>query len=370
MGDVSDTRKKIIQNTLTQELSKHFQILPQDRFEQVQEQVFNELEYDECTEDQCIMRIQEILQIENLFHLEVIGEEGDTQLNLKWVNLDEKRNREDYCEGCKTKELRKSVIGLVEKLVGKGVVEKSVVIVEKKHAEVVEKRQKGGLFQRMVNGRWGWYEDGDEDKDGRYLGEFVPLYGENNRIEKLIPNGQGTYTFPDGKKYVGKWKDGKYNGEGIFTRPIGSKYVGEFKDGERNGQGISTSYLGFKFEGEWKKNKPWNGILYDKDGKITSKYLNGVKKVKPVVVVEKSRKGVLYQRRVDGKLGWFEDGNEKNHGKWVGEIKNGKLNGKGTYTNPDGSKYVGEFKDGNPWKGTIYDKDRNIKGKYVNGVKQ
>ena len=41
MGDVSDTRKKIIQNTLTQELSKHFQILPQDRFEQVQEQVFN-----------------------------------------------------------------------------------------------------------------------------------------------------------------------------------------------------------------------------------------------------------------------------------------------------------------------------------------
>ena len=83
MGDVSDIRKKILQNTLTQELSKHFQLLPQDRFEQVQEQVFNELEYDECTEDQCIMRIQEILQIENLFHLEVIGEEGDTQLNLK-----------------------------------------------------------------------------------------------------------------------------------------------------------------------------------------------------------------------------------------------------------------------------------------------
>lgn len=101
------------------------------------------------------MKIQEILQIENLFHLEVIGEEGDTQLNLKWVNLDEKRNREDYCEGCKTKELIKRVVELVEKLVGKGVVEKSVVIVEKKPAEVVEKRQKGGLFQRMVNWEMG-----------------------------------------------------------------------------------------------------------------------------------------------------------------------------------------------------------------------
>ena len=101
MGDVSDTRKKIIQNTLTQELSKHFQIIPQDRFEQVQEQVFNELEFEECTEKQCIIRIQEILQTENLFHLEVIGEGADTQLNLKWSNLDETRNVADYCENCK-----------------------------------------------------------------------------------------------------------------------------------------------------------------------------------------------------------------------------------------------------------------------------
>ena len=159
LGDVSDTRKKIIQNTLTQELSKHFQILPQDRFKQVQEQVFNELEYDECTEDQCIMRIQEILQIENLFHLEVIGEEGDTQLNLKWVNLDEKRNREDYCEGCKTKELRKRVVGLVEKLVGEKQVE-PVVVVEKKEIKVLNL------------------------STGKYLGE----------VKNGEPNGQGTLT--------------------------------------------------------------------------------------------------------------------------------------------------------------------------------
>ena len=270
MGDVSETRKKIIQNTLTQELSKHFQILPQDRFEQVQEQVFNELEYDECTEDQCIMRIQEILQIENTFHLEMIGEEGDTQLNLKWINLDEKRNREDYCEGCKTKELRKSVIGLVEKLVGVKVFDKPVVV-EKRVEPVVKvgKREYGVLYLSKMNGKMGWSQNGDEDKDGRYLGEIVTG----------VPNGQGTYTFPDGKKYVGKWKDGKYNGEGIFTRPSGTKYVGEFKDGGKNGQGILTSPYGFKFEGEWKNNKPWNGILYNKDGKITSKYFNGVKKL-------------------------------------------------------------------------------------------
>ena len=118
IGEVSESRKQILQNTLTQELSKHFQILPQDQFERVQEKVFEELDYEECTEDQCIVRIQEVLQIENVFNLQIIGEEGDTQLNLKWMNLDEKKNREDYCEGCKTKELRKRVKVLVEQLMG------------------------------------------------------------------------------------------------------------------------------------------------------------------------------------------------------------------------------------------------------------
>jgi hypothetical protein len=264
LGDVSDTRKKIIQNTLTQELSKHFQILPQDRFEQVQEQVFNELEYEECTEDQCIMRIQEILQIENTFHLEMISEEGDTQLNLKWINLDEKRNRENYCEGCKTKELRKRVVGLVEELVGGKTVE---LVVE------VGKSGKGVLYLSKIDGKMEWTKYSYRDDDGKYLGEF----------ENLIPNGQGTYTFPDGKKYVGKWKNGKYNGEGTFTRPNGTKYIGKYKDGLKNGQGILTSYLGFKFEGEWNNNKPWTGILYDKNGKVESKYLNGVKQLSDFV---------------------------------------------------------------------------------------
>ena len=264
LGDVSDTRKQILQNTLTQELSNHFQILSQDRFEQVQEQVFNELEYEECTEDQCIMRIQEILQIENTFHLEMISEEGDTQLNLKWINLDEKRNRENYCEGCKTKELRKRVVGLVEELVGGKTVE---LVVE------VGKSGKGVLYLSKIDGKMEWTKYSYRDDDGKYLGEF----------ENLIPNGQGTYTFPDGEKYVGKWKNGKYNGEGTFTRPNGTKYIGKYKDGLKNGQGILTSYLGFKFEGEWNNNKPWTGILYDKNGKVESKYLNGVKQLSDFV---------------------------------------------------------------------------------------
>ena len=156
MGDVSDTRKQILQNTLTDELKKYFRIVPQEKYEQVLEQVFQELEYEECSEDTCIMRVQEILQVENVFNLQVIGEGKDTQLNLKWITLDEKKNEEDYCEECGTRELRKMIGGLVEKLVGKKVVEPVVVerpVVEVKKVftdepvvQKIEKDKTEGLF--------------------------------------------------------------------------------------------------------------------------------------------------------------------------------------------------------------------------------
>ena len=76
-----------------------------------------------------------MLQVENVFNLQVIGEGNDSQLNLKWITLDEKKNEEDYCEGCKTKGLRLMIGGLVEKLVG----EKPIVMVE--NTKVVRKEK-------------------------------------------------------------------------------------------------------------------------------------------------------------------------------------------------------------------------------------
>ena len=77
----------------------------------------------------------------------------------------------------------------------------------------------------------------------KYEGEIT--YGE--------PNGKGIETFPNGEKYVGRWKDDKRNGQGTSTYPDGGKYVGRWKDGN-----------------------PWNGTDYDKDGKIITKFVNGV----------------------------------------------------------------------------------------------
>jgi len=80
--------------------------------------------------------------------------------------------------------------------------------------------------------------------------------------------------------------------------------------------------------------------------------------------------GVLFLREVNDNWGWFEDGNKDKDAKYIGEFKDGLLNGQGISTLFDGRKYVGEFKDGKRWNGTMYDKEGNIIGKWWNGVKQ
>ena len=117
LGDISDSRKQIIQNTLSQELTKYFRLVPQDKFEEAQEKAFEELEFEECTEDQCIMMIQEILQVENVFSLQLVAEDVDTQLSLTWVGLEEKKVLTDYCKGCGTFELNSKIELLVKNMV-------------------------------------------------------------------------------------------------------------------------------------------------------------------------------------------------------------------------------------------------------------
>ena len=117
LGEISKTRIKILDKTLESKLDDYFAIVPKEIFEEAKEEAFQELEDDECTEDQCVMKIQEILQVENAFKMQLIMDGQDTQISITWNNQEEKRVEEDYCEGCKTKGLRLMIGGLVEKLV-------------------------------------------------------------------------------------------------------------------------------------------------------------------------------------------------------------------------------------------------------------
>ena len=66
----------------------------------------------------------------------------------------------------------------------------------------------------------------------------------------------GTFTFADGKGYVGDFKDGKYNGQGAFTFASGEKYIGEWKDNRHNGQGTLYGSNGLVInQGIWTDGK-------------------------------------------------------------------------------------------------------------------
>ena len=68
-------------------------------------------------------------------------------------------------------------------------------------------------------------------------------------------DGQGTFTYSDGNKYEGEWKDGKKHGLGTLT----------FFNNVR------------KWIGEFGEDKPWDVLDYE-DGKIVGKWMNGVQK--------------------------------------------------------------------------------------------
>lgn len=264
MGDVSESRTQILLNTLDDELSKNFDVSPSSRSQG------GELEV-----------------VRNLFQLQIIEEDGDIQLSLRWIEGDNRKVETDICRGCKTIELNEKLEGLVEMILGRNVVKKSY-----------EKNQK----------------------------EYI-----------------GTLKYYDGSIYVGELKDGKRDGQGTLTWSDGGRNIGEFKN-----------------------DKPWNNIEYDKNGNIIGRIVNGK------WVTGEQVWGVLYRGSRNGKLGWYEekwDGVENNknidYGKYEGGIKEGKRNGQGTYTWSDGSKYVGEWKDGKMWIGTEYDQFGNITGKVV-----
>ena len=93
------------------------------------------------------------------------------------------------------------------------------------------------LFLRVENGETKWFENSNGENEGKFSGE----------IENGEPNGKGSIIFPDGREYIGEFKDGK----------------------------------------------EWNGTKYDKDGNSNSKYVNGKveKNDEPLTLINAQSKG-------------------------------------------------------------------------------
>jgi hypothetical protein len=118
LGEFSEMEKQIIFNSLQESLSTHYALSSQKAFEAALAQAFEELDYEECTEDQCFALIQQILQVDNLFLFNMTREGTFTQLSLTRVDLDSQRLvRTAFCEDCSIGQLNMQVEGLVIKLI-------------------------------------------------------------------------------------------------------------------------------------------------------------------------------------------------------------------------------------------------------------
>ena len=135
--------------------------------------------------------------------------------------------------------------------------------------------------------------------------------------------GFGIFEWPNGAKYDGQWADGNLNGYGTYTWPDGEKYVGQYADGKRKGKGTLTLPGGAKYVGQWADDKKnGQGTITWPDGRAyVGQFAGGV-------------------RNGHGTMTW------PGGGRYVGQWANDKMNGQGTYTFSDGKEYVGQFVDG------------------------
>ena len=67
---------------------------------------------------------------------------------------------------------------------------------------------------------------------------------------------------------------------------------------------------------------------------------------------------------------WKGFGDKEIQPKYQGDVENGKPNGLGILIDPDGIKYVGEWKNKEKWNGIGYDKNGDFVVRFVNGEQQ
>lgn len=164
-------------------------------------------------------------------------------------------------------------------------------------------------------------------------------------------DGQGTFVYPSGAKYIGHFKNGEIHGVGVCYYTDGSKYSGEWKNRFPDGKGTKTYSDGTKRTGMWKKGKP-----VDENGELLEEYIAGKEE-------EKQDDGTNIQSgclsgdcKNGGGIFAYPDGS-----KFEGNFVNGKFEGNGTFYFASGDRYVGNFKSNFPnGSGTRYYTNGNI----------
>ena len=122
----------------------------------------------------------------------------------------------------------------------------------------------------------------DELDDYELDEEFIEYdFFDSEDIEDLhLINGvKRTYIPYDDLIFLGVFINGEKNGKGKEYNTEGFLlFEGIFSNGKKNGNGKEYHLNGeLKFDGDYKEGKEWDGIGYNKKGKIEYIYKNGIK---------------------------------------------------------------------------------------------
>ena len=181
--------------------------------------------------------------------------------------------------------------------------------------------------------------------DGRrYVGEF----------KEGIRSGRGLMTFPDGTKYLGDWQQDKPYGQGTLSSVGKFEYAGEFNNGVRHGQGTLETVDGKKYVGQWQNDVPHGQgkIIYSDKSEFVGHFENGRRNGEGEATYSDGTKYIGHWKddlpngpgtRI------FPDGKQ-----YSGEFRNGLMHGKGNVVMPDGSKFIGQ------WQGDVLVKKEEV----------
>ena len=130
---------------------------------------------------------------------------------------------------------------------------------------------------------------------GQHMGEgwsYTGLWADNT------PDLAGIFEYSDGRKYIGRIKNGRFEGTGAYIWAAdnlyfgdfaegvpsigglelfaeGNIYIGGYDDGKFHGSGIYVFADGGKVLGEFKADNIWKGTQYSRDGKVLGAYIEG-----------------------------------------------------------------------------------------------
>lgn len=208
---------------------------------------------------------------------------------------------------------------------------------------------------------------------GKFLyphGRGIFVYQDDSRYEGPVRNGQpntninnvnetGMFLFANGDRYVGGFRNGTFHGRGVMTFADGRRYEGGFRNGSFNDiklgnttyRGKFTYPTGDSYVGGVRNGQPHGDGVYKFGGNtFKGPFRQGqVNGTGELVTNEGVRcKGLFFSSRLSSNNATctFPRGNEFRS--YIGELRGGRPEGKGTLVYANGRRFAGQFRNGQP----------------------